>query len=213
MRYTTLLFDLDGTLYTNNNGLWDAIRGRMSEYMDVKLHIPVETIPALRKHYFETYGTTLRGLQRHYNVDADDYLNFVHDLPLEQYLQPEEKLKKLLKSLPQKKYIFTNADINHASRVLGILGIADYMEDIIDVKALDFNCKPEIEAYQRALIIASVKNVKQCVYFDDIPVNLDPAQKMGIYTVLVGGLDPNESADKSILKLIDLPIEFPELWS
>jgi putative hydrolase of the HAD superfamily len=184
----------------------------MSEYMDVRLHIPVEIIPNLRRHYFQTYGTTLRGLQRHHGVDADDYLDFVHDLPLEQYLQPDVALKALLKSLPQKKFIFTNADAGHASRVLAVLGIQDCLDGIVDVRAMDFYCKPEIEAYQKALAIASVNDTSQCVYFDDIPANLEPARVMGIYTVLVGHAEQDGLADKSIASIDELRLEFPELW-
>jgi putative hydrolase of the HAD superfamily len=212
MRYSTLFFDLDDTLYINSNGLWDAIRGRMSEYMDVKLHIPVEIIPELRHRYFTTYGTTLRGLQRHHGVDADDYLKFVHDLPLEKYLKPDKALKDLLASLPQRKFIFTNADIDHARRVLAVLGIKDCMDGIVDLRAMDFYCKPEIEAYQKALAIASVEDARQCVYFDDIPANLGPAREMGLYTVLVGHSDTDGLADKSISKISDLRLKFPELW-
>lgn len=212
MRYSTLLFDLDDTIYESDIGLWDTIRNRMSEYMDVRLHIPKEDIPILRKHYFETYGTTLRGLQRHYGVDADDYLNFVHDIPLENYLHEDKELFRLLNSLPQQKYIFTNADANHAMRVLKVLGVESSIDGIIDVKALDFYCKPEIEAYLKALQYAKVDRPNRCVYFDDIAVNLEPAKKLGVFTVLVGDEGHSSSADKSIKRILDLEHEFPELW-
>jgi putative hydrolase of the HAD superfamily len=88
MSYTTLFFDLDDTLYSPKNGLWLAIRERMGEYMAERLGLPRDEIPAIRHLYYTTYGTTLRGLQRHYQVDSDDYLAYVHDLPLERYLQP-----------------------------------------------------------------------------------------------------------------------------
>jgi putative hydrolase of the HAD superfamily len=212
MQYSTLLFDLDDTLYESGNGLWDTIRNRMSRYMEVRLHIPVETIPTLREYYFKTYGTTLRGLQIHYGVDADDYLKFVHDIPLGEYLHEDRELRKLLNSLPQSKYVFTNADANHASRVLQVLGVESCMNGIIDVKALDFSCKPEIEAYEKALQIAHVDHPDRCVYFDDIPANLEPAKKLGVFTVLVGNSKHPSIAHRSIKRLLDLSDEFPELW-
>ena len=55
-----------------------------------------EEIPQLRQAYYENYGTTLRGLQQHYQVDAEDYLAYVHDLPLEDYLEPDPELRELL---------------------------------------------------------------------------------------------------------------------
>jgi putative hydrolase of the HAD superfamily len=83
MGYTTLFIDLDGTLYSNSTGLWDAIRVRMTQYMLERLNLPKENVSNLRRQYFERYGTTLRGLQIHHGVDANDYLAFVHNLPLE----------------------------------------------------------------------------------------------------------------------------------
>ena len=125
MRYTTLLFDLDDTLYDSGNGLWEAIRQRMSQYMIERIGLPAEEVPALRAMYYKKYGTTLRGLQRHFQVDSDDYLAYVHDLPLERYLKPATQLRGLLTSLPQQRWIFTNADANHARRVLSTLELED----------------------------------------------------------------------------------------
>jgi len=60
MNFETIFFDLDGTLYDNRSGLWEVIRQRMSLYMNERLGLSWDIIPELRKHYFETYGTTLR---------------------------------------------------------------------------------------------------------------------------------------------------------
>ena len=107
MPFTTLFFDLDDTLYPNSAGLWAAIRERMSLYMIERLKLPAEEVPGLRRFYYETYGTTLRGLQKHYHIDAEDYLAFVHDLPLETYLEPDAEARPILLSLPQERWIFT----------------------------------------------------------------------------------------------------------
>ena len=120
MAYTDLFFDLDDTLYDSSNGLWEAIRARMNQYMVERLGLPEDEVPEIRRRYFLTYGTTLRGLQKHYRVDADDYLDYVHDLPLREYLQPRDELKMMLLSLTQHRWIFTNADANHARRVLEV---------------------------------------------------------------------------------------------
>jgi putative hydrolase of the HAD superfamily len=212
MQFDTILFDLDDTLYESGNGLWDAIRFRMSEYMHEKLELPWNVIPNLRKLYYETYGTTLRGLQTHYDVDPDDYLAYVHDLPLDVYIKPDPDLHKLLQKLPQSKYIFTNADSNHARRVLNILGVSDCLDGIIDVRALSFYCKPELEAYKLALKLAKVSDAIRCIYLDDAPNNLAPAKEIGIYTIRVGSVEPHPSAYRSIKNIKDLSTEFPELW-
>ncbi len=211
-RFTSLYFDLDDTLYPASSGLWNAIRDRMNAYMQRMINLPLPEIISLRQSYLERYGTTLRGLQAHYSVDRDEYLAFVHDLPLEQYIQPDPQLRNVLLSLPQHRWIFTNADANHARRVLKIIGIEDCFDDIIDIRAIDFACKPDKIAYERALAISGDCDPEQCIIFDDSVRNLAPAHELGFFTVLVGKDGTVSSADRSITSLHELKSRIPELW-
>ena len=212
MRYTTLFFDLDGTLYDGENGLWEAIRRRMSAYMSERMGLPEDRVPILRRKYYETYGTTLRGLQKHHSVDPDDYLAYVHDLPLENYLQPALDLRDMLLSLPQRKWIFTNADDAHARRVMAVLRVEDCFDGIIDVRALKYACKPEQEAYRQAMILAGEADPQRCVLLDDSPVNLAPARRLGFVTVLVGSDSDHPAATYHMPDLLSLHKVMPELW-
>lgn len=211
MKIETLFIDLDDTLYDRNNGLWEAIRGRMSRYMHECIGLPEQEIPALRRHYFETYGTTLKGLQIHHKVDADEYLAYVHDLPLRDFISPDPQLKSLLASIPQPKWVLTNANASHAQNVLNILEVRELFSGIIDIHALDFHCKPEPEAFQIAMKIASQTDAAHCLYLDDSPFNLAPAKEMGMTTVLIGNA-PSPAAHLVISHIYDLKQAFPELW-
>jgi len=212
MLFTTLFFDLDDTLYPSSTGLWNAIRDRMSLYMHERLGLAWEEIPKLRRHYLETYGTTLRGLQRFYQVDTEEYLAFVHDIPLDQYLRPEPAVRTMLLGLPQKKWIFTNADADHARRVLAVLDLEGCFQGLIDVRALNFLSKPEKETYYRALTLAGAPEPGQCVLLDDSPRNLDPAREIGFTTVLISHEVDDNAADFSIPRLTDLRRVLPVLW-
>jgi putative hydrolase of the HAD superfamily len=213
MPYTTLFFDLDDTLYPKTSGLWEAIRARMGDFMRDRLGFPPDVIPDLRRSYFETYGTTLRGLLIHNQVDADEYLSYVHDLPLEDFIQPDPELRDLILSLPHPKWIFTNADSGHAGRVLAYLGLDDCFKGIIDVRAIGFSCKPNLEAYTRALALVGEPDPRYCVLLDDAPRNLQPARQLGFTTVLVGSEHSDPAADYTISRLQDLPQVLPALWS
>ncbi len=212
MRFTSLFFDLDDTLYPASSGLWNAIRDRMNTYMQRMIDLPMPEIIALRQGYLEKYGTTLRGLQAHYHVDRDDYLAFVHNLPLEQFIRPDPLLHSLLLTLPQRRWIFTNADGNHARRVLKILGVDDCFDGIIDIRAIDFACKPDRIAYERALALTGDHEPGQCIIFDDSYRNLAPAHEMGFYTILVGKNGTQPEADRTIPSLHELKSYVPELW-
>ena len=212
MQFRSLYFDLDDTLYPSSSGLWEAIRERMNTYMQKFMDLPIDQIVKLRQSYLENYGTTLRGLQAHYAVDPDGYLAFVHDLPLDKYLHPDPGLRKLLLSLPQRRWVFTNSDARHAKRVLKVLELDDCFDGIIDIWAVDFACKPDKTAYRRALSITGEEQPARCAIFDDAVRNLTPAHEMGLYTVLVGSNDSQPAVDRSIHSLHDLKVSLPELW-
>jgi putative hydrolase of the HAD superfamily len=179
-----ILFDLDETLYPSRSGLMAAIGGLMSRFMEERLNMLPSEVPTLREHYYRVYGTTMRGLQLHHGIDPEDYLAYVHDLPLENYIGPNDKLDRVLAEIEAKKTIFTNASSEHARRVLAILGIERHFDCIIDVRAMDYMSKPDPEAYQRALEILGVAG-DECLLVDDRARNLAPAKELGMITVLV----------------------------
>lgn len=187
LRY--FLCDLDETLYGPETGLWRALRERINTYMTDRLGIAPEVVSTLRESYYLRYGTSLTGLQNDYSVDAHDYLAYVHDLPLNDYLQPSPALNGMLARLPLQKIIFTNADAPHAHRVLNRLGIARHFSRIIDIHTLEFINKPRPEAYARVLQLIGAQ-ANECLFADDALRNLLPAREMGMLTVLVGGEPP-----------------------
>jgi FMN phosphatase YigB (HAD superfamily) len=119
----------------------------------------------------------------------------------------------MLAELPQHRFIFTNADSDHAQRVIRILGLDGCFDGIIDIRAIDFACKPEPAAYERALLIAGSPYPGVCLMLDDSISNLKPAHQMGITTVLVcpdGNSSPG--ADFTIAQISDLRRVLPDLW-
>jgi pyrimidine 5'-nucleotidase len=218
MPYNTLFFDLDDTLYPSSTGLWNAIRDRMGQFMHERLNIPWEEIPRVRIQYLETYGTTLRGLQHFYQVDTEDYLAFVHDIPLDQYLYPEPAVRSLLLSLPQPKWIFTNADEAHARRVLSVLNLSDCFRGVIDLHVLNFECKPERNTYLRALEVANQEQPSTSVLIDDAVRNLVPAHDLGFTTIHIRNHASSSSdihdpsVDYAISHLCELQQVLPALW-
>lgn len=211
MPYSTLFIDLDGTVYPHENGMWEEIATRMESYMHDILGISRPQIPALRTSYFQTYGTTLRGLQANYTFDAEEYLRFVHDIPVSSYLKPDPGLKEMLSNLPQSKWILTNSDRNHAQRILEALGLLEQFDGVFGVQEFNFLPKPQPAVFQKALEFTGNPNPRECIFIDDIPHNLTPAHQMGFTTVLVGSKLSNAFTDYHIGKLHDLSGALPEL--
>jgi len=206
MRFTTLFFDLDDTLYPSSAGLWQAIRERMNMYMRERLGLPEKDVPVLREQYFKMYGTTLRGLQERHNVDKDDFLAFVHDLPLKDYLIPNPTLRDVIASLPTRNLIFTNADVSHARRVLAALELDDLFETVVDINAVAPYCKPMPESFAIAMELANEPDPRKCVMIDDLPRTTRAALNVGMASLLYGCDKPTEDASGVFTNWKDLPI-------
>jgi len=206
MRFTTLFFDLDDTLYPNSTGLWLAIKERMNLYMIERMGMAPEDVPALREKYFKMYGTTLRGLQARHNVDVDEYLAYVHDLPLEDFLTPDPLQREIIASLPTCNLIFTNADANHARRVLSVLQLDDLFETIIDVNAVAPYCKPMPESFAIAQDLANEPDPRKCVMIDDLTRTTRAALEAGMASILYGTEEPTPDASGVFKDWAHLPI-------
>lgn len=206
MRFSTLFFDLDDTLYPSFTGLWLAIKERMNLYMRDRLSIPEVDIPTLREQYFNTYGTTLNGLQKHHQVDKDEYLAYVHDLPLEDFLTPNPVLRDVIASLPTRNLIFTNADAFHARRVLKILELDDLFEAIVDVNEVAPYCKPMPESFAIAQELADEPDPRKCVMIDDLARTTRAALQIGMASLLYGSDIPTADASGVFTDWTHLPI-------
>lgn len=198
MRFTTIFFDLDDTLYPSSTNLWLAIKGRMNEFMRDRMNIPTDEIPALREKYYMQYGTTLKGLEKHHQINVDDFLAYVHDLPLGSYLTPDPAQREILASLPTRNLIFTNADSSHAERVLTQLNLRDLFPVIIDVNAVTPHCKPMPESFEIAMKLAGESDPSRCVMIDDLTRTTRAAKEAGMSSILFGGTAASEDANASL---------------
>jgi putative hydrolase of the HAD superfamily len=168
------------------------------------LDIPKEIVPSMRREFFKKYGTTLGGLMANYPIDPEDYLSFVHDIPVNDYIHRDEKLRNMLIGLPQSKWILTNSDKNHAKRVLSALGVEDLFTGILGVSDMDYHNKPDPYVFRKALLAAGNPTPKVCLFADDIAKNLIPAWEIGFVTVLVGNGQKTEAVMYQIPEIHDL---------
>ena len=170
-----------------------------------RMGIAPEDVPVLRERYFRTYGTTLRALQANHKVDVQDYLAYVHNVELTDYLRPDPVQQQVLASLTTRNIIFTNADEAHARRVLRFLQIEQYFAGMVDVNAMDPYCKPSPEAFALALKAAGESDPSRCVMIDDLPHTTRAARELGMYALLYGSSTPSQSADGAFDDWHELP--------
>ena len=209
MPYSTIFFDLDETLYPSGDSLWRGITARIEQYMHQRLGIAQKEIPQLRLQLFKEYGTTMRGLQITRGIDVHDYLDFVHDVPLDG-LRPNPAVRAMLLELPMRRMIFTNADRSHAERVLDRLDLTGCFEQIIDILDTAPYCKPQPEAFHIALKLSGQPDSRSCILIDDSLSNLETARRLGFLTFYAGPQQQDPFSHPQIKNLADLPFQLDE---
>jgi putative hydrolase of the HAD superfamily len=208
VNFDTLFVDLDDTLYPSSSGLWQSIRSQMELYLHERLGYSWETVASVREALFLKYGTTLRALQELYSIDTEEYLAFVHNVTIPESIQPKPILNRFFGALSVQKFIFTNATVSHARRLLKRLSLENDFHGIIDIQAMDPSCKPQIPSFMTALRIAGNPDPKNCMLVDDSPRNLEVARELGLCTVLIQEDGLGKGFDGNLSSIDEFPAWF-----
>ena len=182
------IFDLDNTLYSGDTKVFDQVDKKMSKFISEKLNVSIDKAKKIQKNYFHEYNTTLNGMIKNHEIDANEFLEFVHDVNLD-FLKPDNLLKQEISSLLGKKFIFTNGSKAHAANVTKRIGIDKLFDGVFDIVESDFIPKPSVEPYKK--IIEKYKIEPQySIFIEDIARNLKPAHELGMKTVWIKNDEP-----------------------
>lgn len=225
--FDSILFDLDDTLYLSKLGFGEATKRNIDDFLVEKCGFPANKASSLRAELFKKYGSSLAGLRAlGYDIDADDYHSFVHGRLPYDLIKPDAQLRNLLRSINQRKIIFTNSDKNHAIKVLDRLGIRDCFEQIICFETMNPNLskasrpdeipvvlKPSLEAINIAIDAAEV-DPRHTLFFDDNVRNIAAGKAVGLRTVLVGKTTKSKESDYAVevVNKNNLIQVIPEIW-
>ena len=182
------LFDLDNTLYDGATNVFDQVDKKMTAFISEKLKVSSEEARKIQKNYFIEHNTTLNGMIKNHQIDANEFLEFVHDIDLS-FLKEDKQLDGQIEKIKGKKIIFTNGSFAHAKNVTKRLGIERHFDDIFDIVSADFIPKPSLETYKK--IIEKYKIEPQySIFIEDIARNLKPAHELGMKTVWIINDEP-----------------------
>jgi putative hydrolase of the HAD superfamily len=182
------LFDLDNTLYSGDTKVFDQVDKKMSKFISEKLKVSEEEAKKIQKNYFHEYNTTLNGMIKNHDIDANEFLEFVHDVDLS-FLKKDVFLENQINKLNGKKIIFTNGSKAHASNVTKRIGIDKLFDGVFDIVDSDFYPKPSVEPYKKIIENYNIEP-EYCIFFEDIARNLKPAHELGMKTVWIKNKEP-----------------------
>jgi putative hydrolase of the HAD superfamily len=177
------VFDLDNCLYPASTGLFALIDERMGAYIERLLGVDPAEAKRVQKAHFHAHGTTLAGLMSEHDIDPHDFLEEVHDIPLDR-VKADDRLARLLPRLTGRRFVFTNGDAPYARRVLEAIGVHRHFDDLHDIHASSLRPKPDPHGY--ALLCERFKiDPTRALLADDMVKNLAPAKALGMTTVWV----------------------------
>ena len=181
-----ILFDLDGTLYSNHWGLEQGVSSRVNDYIAAYLNMSREEAWALRKQGIKEgrYGTTLEWLLAEKNFSESDingYFAHIHPENEADVLTPDPELRAFLQSFSDLHIpigVLTNSPTEHAERVLQKLGISDLFHSVYDIRKNKFSGKPVAGMYRRILKELGV-TAPACMLVDDMSLYIEGYREIG----------------------------------
>lgn len=188
------LFDLDNTLHNASHAIFPAINANMNAFMakvlgDGENPADPETVNAARLAYWKRYGATLLGMVRHHNVRMDDFLREAHAFEdLHTMIRAERGLARLLRRLPGRKILLTNAPHRYSHDVMRHLGLHRHFAKHIPIEAMrvhgQLRPKPSKQLLRKLLAREGV-SARRCILVEDTADNLKAAKALGMRTAWV----------------------------
>lgn len=188
------LFDLDNTLHNASHAIFPAINANMNAFMakvlgDGENPADPETVNAARLAYWKRYGATLLGMVKHHNVRMDDFLREAHLFEdLHSMIRAERGLARLLRRLPGRKILLTNAPRRYSHDVMRHLGLHRHFAKHIAIESMrvhgQLRPKPSRQLLRKLLAREGVA-ARRCVLVEDTADNLKAAKALGMRTAWV----------------------------
>lgn len=188
------LFDLDNTLHDASHAIFPAISANMNTYIarvlgDGTTPATQAQVDAARLGYWKRYGATLLGMTRHHGVSAADFLHVTHDLgALDKLVRAEKGLGTLLRRLPGRKILLTNAPTRYSTDVMRHLGLSRHFAHHVAIEHMhvhrQLRPKPSSLMLRRLLRKHGVA-ARRCILVEDTLANLKSASRLGLRTVWV----------------------------
>lgn len=200
------IFDLDNTLHDARPHIFPSMHEQMNAWLRNRFGLDEAGASAMRTFFWERYGTTMRGLVRHYGEDPKKFIRETHHFPeLGPMVIGDNALGHALARLGGKRLVFSNAPRHYVEEVLRALGVSRWFDAVYTIESTRYKPKPAFQGF-RVLLRAHNLDAHRCALIDDMPENLRAAKRLGMSTVWVSGEARRASfADLRVKSVTELP--------
>jgi len=179
------IFDLDNTLHDASRASFPAMHEQINAYLMRHFGVDEAGANTMRQGFWARYGTTLKGLMRHYGTDPHHFLRETHDFPeLHDMVEHENALRHALARLGGRRLVFSNAPRGYVDAVLGVMGMRRWFDAVYTIESTRFRPKPALAGFL-LLLRQHRLDPHRCAFVDDTLENLRGAHRLGMTTVWV----------------------------
>jgi len=187
LKIKSVIFDNDNTLYRVPKELYEAVINNMDKLIADYLNISKEKASIERKncYAFNNCRSTGYGFYLKYGFNVKKFNERTYlNIAFNRYLKKDYKLVKLLENISQRKIILTNNPKVFAEKIVSVLGIKKFFNEIFGEEDYNFNLKPKLEPYHVSLNFLKEPS-ENILMVEDTLENLLTAKKLGIKTALI----------------------------
>ncbi|MBO7053227.1 MAG: HAD hydrolase-like protein [Alphaproteobacteria bacterium] len=178
MKKTTIISDLDGTLYSKNIGLTNQIDNLASAFLS-----NATGMDSRQLSQFELAHPNILDALNYFGIDKQTYYNNVHNKLDYSALHPDLALNNLLTSKNINLFVVSFSPKEHIIRVLSSLNLISNVTDIFAVS--ETNCTNKGDCYKDIIEKYNLYNPDICVVGDNYILDIEPAKKLGIDVALI----------------------------
>lgn len=179
------IFDLDNTLHDARPLIFPQMHVQINDFLKRTFGLDEAGANEMRHGFWQRYGTTLKGLMRHYGTDPKKFLRETHRFPeLADLVVRENAVRHALRRLGGRKLIFSNAPRHYVEEVMRALGIGSLFDAVYTIESTRYRPKPAFQGFQ-VLLRAHDLDPHRCALIDDMLENLRAAKRLGMSTVWV----------------------------
>ena len=180
-------FDLDNTLHDAHARIFPAMHDQINAYLMRRFGVDEAGANAMRRGFWERYGTTMNGLVRHHGTNPAEFLWATHQFPeLADMVVHENAVRHALARLPGRKILYSNAPRHYVDEVVRTLGVRRYFDAVYSIESSRYRGKPSLAGF-RGLLRRHHLDPARCALVDDMLENLRTAKRLGLATVWVSG--------------------------
>ncbi len=204
----TIIFDIDGTLYTNALYVFEQVDAQVRHYAHISGITEKEArdkINAYRKQWSAEHGgkkISLGNTFTAFGITIEESIKWRNELlNPEHFLKKDDRLIKTITELAERYKLIcvTNNPVHAAKRTLSAIGVSDLLPDIIGLDTC-MKSKPAQEVLDKAVELTGSK-YQECVSVGDrYDIDLALPLQLGMGGVLVSGVEEVYALQDALIK-------------